>query len=337
MRSSAAKQLIFTEEQMTIILNILMLVGGFFLLIKGADWLVEGSSSLAKRFNIPEIAIGLTIVAFGTSMPEFVVNLFGSLQGNNDLVLGNIIGSNNFNLLLILGFAGLVYPISVQKNTAIKEIPFSLFAGLVVFLLANDTIFSAQAQNILSRFDGLIMFVCFALFLLYIWHLVKKHEIDLGTEEIHTLSNKKTYLFISLGLAGMFGGGKLVVDSAVVLAELFGISQKIIAVTIVSGGTSLPELVTSAVAAFKKKSDIAIGNVVGSNIFNIFYVLGLSSLISPVAFNASSFNFDLYVLITTSAMLLLMMFIGKKYHFGRYKASIFLIGYALYIFRTLSN
>lgn len=322
---------------MTILLSILMLVGGFVLLIKGADWLIEGSSSLAKRFNIPEIAIGLTIVAFGTSMPEFVVNLFGSLQGNNDLVLGNIIGSNNFNLLLILGFAGLVYPISVQKNTANKEIPFSLLAGLVVFFLANDTIFNSQATNMLSRFDGLILFAFFVAFLLYIWRLVRNHEIDLGTEEIHILTNKKTYLFISLGLACMFGGGKLVVDSAVTLAELFGISQKIIAVTIVSGGTSLPELVTSAVAAFKKKSDIAIGNVVGSNIFNIFYILGLSAVISPVQFNAASFNFDLYVLITTSTMLLLMMFIGKKYHFGRFEGSIFLIGYILYIFRTLSN
>lgn len=322
---------------MTIVLNILMLVGGFFLLIKGADWLVDGSSSLAKRFNIPEIAIGLTIVAFGTSMPEFVVNLFGSLQGNNDIVLGNIIGSNIFNLLLILGIAGFIYPISVQKNTAIKEIPFSLLAGIAVFLLANDTIFNSQSQNIISRFDGLVLLVFFIVFLLYIWHLVKKHEIDLGTEEIHLLSNKKTYLFISLGLAGMFGGGKLVVDSAVVLAELFGISQKIIAVTIISGGTSLPELVTSAVAAFKKKSDIAIGNVVGSNIFNIFYILGLSAVISPVQFNSASFNFDLYVLILTSFILFAMMFVGKKYKFGKVEASIFLCGYIFYILRTLSN
>ncbi|MCE1155083.1 MAG: calcium/sodium antiporter, partial [Bacteroidales bacterium] len=263
-------------------LEIVFLIAGFVLLVIGADWLVNGASALAKKYNVSDLAIGLTIVAFGTSAPELVVNVFAAAQGSHDIVLGNIIGSNNFNLLVILGIAGIITPLAVQHSTVWKEIPFSLLAVAVLFIFAND-IFS-DGTGVISRFDGIILLAFFGWFL---WYVGKQLKNDPAEAEIVTKQYPgwKMALLIVGGLAALIAGGRLVVTSAVDIARVMGMSEKLIGLTIVAAGTSLPELATSVVAAIKKNNDIAVGNIVGSNIFNIFLILGVSSVINPVSFN----------------------------------------------------
>lgn len=290
-------------------LVILLLVLGFVILIKGADWLVKGSVSLAKHYKVSELAIGLTIVAFGTSAPELVVNIISSIKGLNDVTMGNIVGSNLFNLMLILGFAGIIYPLIVQVKTIWNEIPFSLLAAIVLLVLANYT-FNEGGIPSLNRLDGVILLVFFIIFMIYIFvNLRSKEEsVDAGYK---ILKPSISFVLILIGLVSLILGSRLVVDNAVKIAQLFGASEKLIGITIISAGTSLPELVTSVVAAFRKKSDIAIGNIIGSNIFNIFFILGISSLITPIKYN-SSFNFDILLLIITTTLLFAFMFSGKS-------------------------
>jgi cation:H+ antiporter len=252
-------------------LNILILLAGFVILILGADKLVDGASSLAAKLGIPNIVIGLTIVAFGTSAPELVVNVFAASNNNTEIVLGNIIGSNLFNVLGILGICSLIYPLQVQSNTTWLEIPLSLLAAIAVFICANDIYFDHMGSNLITRTDGLILLLFFAIFLVYnITLSIKNPDKEPVETKQHTYL--KDAFFIVLGLAGLVLGGRLIVDSAVSIAESFGLSQRVIGLTIVSIGTSLPELATSLVAVRKKNLDIAIGNVVGSNIFNIFFI-----------------------------------------------------------------
>ncbi len=304
----------------------LLLVLGFAILIKGADWLVEGGSALARKYKISELAIGLTIVAFGTSMPELVVNAFAAYQSNSDIVFGNIIGSNNFNLFAILGIVGLITPLVVQSSTVWKEIPFSFFAAILLFFLANS--FFSDKENI-TRMDGAILLMLFGIFLYYVFRQLKNESLpsEVNRKE---LSNLKIWIFIPLGLAFLVLGGRLVVMNSVQIAESLGISQTIIGLTIVAAGTSLPELATSIVAATKKRNDIAIGNIIGSNIFNIFFILGISSLIKPVAYN-TKFNIDLYLLGIGTFLLFLAMFSGKKKKLDRWEAGILLLIYMGYI------
>ncbi len=311
--------------------DILLLIVGFGFVIKGADLLIDGASSLAKRFEIPEIVIGLTIVAFGTSAPELVVNIFASIRHSNEMVLGNIIGSNIFNSLLILGIAGLIYPIAVQKKTVWREIPFSLAAVLVLFFMANDTLFGDNGPEIISRTDGLVLLVLFGLFLVYVFYISKDKSEE--NHDVEVFSIKKTTIFIVIGLAGLFLGGGMVVKYAEEIARSLHVSEKLIALTIVSGGTSLPELVTSAVAAMKKRCDMAVGNVVGSNIFNILLVMGSSSLVYPVSFKRV-FNFDIAVVAGSALFLFITMFTGKRRKLDRWEAALlllFYIGYMCYI------
>src|SRR5690606_6876924 len=257
------------------IISLLLLVVGFAALIFGANWLVEGASFLARKNRISDLAIGLTIVAFGTSAPELIVNSVAAYNGHFDIVLGNIIGSNNFNLFIILGIAGLVYPITVQSSTAWREIPISLLITLLFLVLVND--FFTSSTSIISRFDGVILFACFLSFLYYV---SKKMKVEDSEEISHeNKANYKIWGWMIFGLAGLVIGGKLVVDNGVAIATELGVSQKIIGLTIIATGTSLPELVTSIVAAIKRKSDIAIGNVIGSNIFNILLILPMSVFI----------------------------------------------------------
>jgi len=313
---------------MSILLPIILLVIGFLLVIKGADFLVDGASSLAKNLSIPEIVIGLTIVAFGTSAPELIVNIFASIKHENEIVFGNIIGSNIFNILLILGIAGLIYPITVQKNTVWREIPFSLFSILILFFLVNDDLFLHNNRYILSRFNGIILLSLFSLFILYVFIIPQvKSEDDF---EIKNLSIFMTILFVFLGFAGLFFGGKLVVDNAVIIAKFFKVSNKFIAITIVSAGTSLPELATSAVAAYKKRNDIAVGNVVGSCIFNTLLILGISSVINPILF-LPELNIDLTVLIFASILLFITMFTGKRNKLDRWESILLLTIYIIYM------
>ncbi len=308
------------------IVPILLILVGFVLLIKGADWMVSGSSALAKKNNISNIAIGLTIVAFGTSAPELVVNSFASFQGHSDIVFGNVIGSNNFNLFIILGIVGLISPIVVQSNTVWKEIPLSLFAVVILYLLCNSFFF--QETAVLTRLDGLVLIVMFGLFLFYVYKQLKTETI-VPEIAIIPMSTRKIWSLIFIGLSGLVLGGKLVVDNAVEVASSMGVSEKIIGLTIVAAGTSLPELVTSVVAVLRKNNDIAIGNIIGSNIFNIFLILSVSSFIRPIEF-APLFNIDLYILAGGTIFLFVAMFTGVKKKLDRWEAALLLVSYLAY-------
>jgi cation:H+ antiporter len=310
------------------LLSILIIVIGFILLIKGADWLVTGASALAKKHNVSDLVIGLTIVAFGTSTPELVVNTVASFQQHSDIVFGNILGSNIVNLFFILGIAGLIYPITVHSNTVWKEIPISVLAVIVLLLLSNG--FILTGTNVLSRIDGAILLVFFAGFLYYIFIQMKTDRLDSGEENLKQMTNLKIWVLIIIGLAGLVAGGKLVVDNAIKIATFLGVSEKIIGLTIVAIGTSLPELMTSVVAALKKNSDIAIGNVIGSNIFNIFFILGVSSMINPVQFNPA-FNTDMYLLAGGTLVLFIAMFTGRRKKLDRWEGAVLVGIYLLYI------
>ena len=308
------------------ILEIILLIVGLLLLVKGADWLVDGASVLAKKKNVSDLAIGLTIVAFGTSAPELVVNAVAASGNYPDIVFGNIIGSNNFNLFVILGLSGLIIPLSVQSSTVWKEIPFSLFAAIILFFLANNY-FLTESKEV-SIWDAGILLVFFAAFLYYVATQLKS-EPSIDSVEIKDYSTQKIWGLIVIGLVGLVGGGKLVVDNAVSMAQSLGVSEKIIGLTIVAAGTSLPELATSVVAAMKKNADIAIGNIVGSNIFNIFLILGVSGIIRPLEFN-TSFNTDLYLLAGGTIFLFIAMFTGKRHKLDRWEAFVLLATYLLY-------
>jgi len=307
------------------VISLLLIVVGFLGLIFGANWIVDGASGLAKKYNIPDLVIGLTIVAFGTSAPELVVNSVASVDGLSDIVLANIIGSNNFNLFIILGIAGLVHPITVQSSTAWREIPISLIITIVLFGLSND--FFINQNSKISSFDGIFLLVSFVCFLYYIFKQMK-------TEKIKVIpyiqkSNIKIWTLILIGFSGLLIGGKLVVDNSIDIATDLGISQKIIGLTIIAAGTSLPELITSIVAAIKKNSDIAIGNVIGSNIFNILLILSISSLINPVEYNPI-FNQDFAILIGGTVFLIIAMFTGKRKKLDRWEALILVSFYLIY-------
>lgn len=307
------------------IIQILLVFVGFTCLIFGANWLVDGASALAKKHKVSDLAIGLTIVAFGTSAPELVVNIIGSMKGYSDIVLGNIIGSNNFNLFIILGISGLILPITVQSSTAWREIPISLFVAVLMLFLINDFTFSEPSY--LSRLDGFIMLLLFLLFLYYVF-LQMKSDPDIQTDIVQK-STLKIWGLIFIGLTGLIVGGQFVVTNSVNVANSLGISEKIIGLTIVAAGTSLPELVTSIVAAVKKNSDIAIGNVIGSNIFNILLILSISSFINPIEYNPK-FNLDIYILIGGTVFLLLSMLAGQRKRLDRWEAAILLGFYLIY-------
>jgi len=308
------------------LLNLLFLTLGFLLLILGAGWLIDGASSLARKYRISDLAIGLTIVAFGTSAPELVVNVFAAFQGHPDIVFGNIIGSNNFNIFFILGISGLILPITVQSSTVWKEIPLSFVAMLVLFVLAND--FFPGEESILSRLDGVILLGLFVLFLFYVYRQLKYDSL-LKAVDSKELSLARTWVYIFVGLAGLVLGGRLVVNSAINLATQMGVSEKIIGLTIVAAGTSLPELATSVMAVLKRNNDIAVGNIIGSNIFNIFFILGLSALIAPIAYE-KVFNRDIYLLAFGTAVLFIAMFTGKRKKLDRREAALLLTIYTGY-------
>ena len=305
----------------------ILIIAGFVALILGANWLVDGASALAKKYNVSDLIIGLTIVSFGTSAPELVVNSLASYNGYSDIILGNILGSNNFNLFITLGIAGLIYPMRVQKSTIWKEIPISFGAALLFYMMANNFFFSDNTAVL--RIDGVVLLLCFVAFLFYVFK-----EMKAGKEPIEKIiykpkSNFKIWTLIILGLAALIIGGQLVVDNGVKLATLLGISEKIIGLTIIAVGTSLPELVTSVVAALKKNSGIAMGNIIGSNIFNILLILSVSSLIAPIEFH-SYFNLDLYILLGGTLFLFLSMFVGKKNRLDRWQSAFLLIFYLVY-------
>ena len=309
------------------IIEFLLLLAGFAILIKGADFLVNGSSSVAKKFNVSNLAIGLTVVAFGTSTPELIVSMISAMNGRNDASFGNVIGSNNFNILFILGVSGLIYPLTVQRNTVKYEVPLSMLAILVLYVLVNDeAVFNKP--DFLSRLDAVVLLLFFGLFLLYIYRTMKKTS-DLDQGEIKLYATPVAVGMIVLGLAMLIGGGKLVIDNAVSIAHRYGLSEKLIGLTILAAGTSLPELATSAVAAYRKNTDIAIGNVVGSNIFNFFFILGVTGIVHPIPFNPA-LNFDLKVLGVSTILLMVFMFTINQRKLDRWEALLLLFGYITY-------
>jgi len=324
-------------------LNLLLLVCGFAILIKGADFMVAGASSLAKRFNVSTLVIGLTVVAFGTSAPEMTVNIINSTAGRNAAIFGNIIGSNMFNLLFILGVTGLIYPLVVQKSSVKYEVPFSLSGIFIVWLLVNDQVVRGESTNFLSRVDALILFSGFLIFLVYIYRSLKTKTDDTEGESIKQYKTGVSVAMVIGGIAMLIGGGYLVTENAVGIAQHFGLSEKLIGLTILAVGTSLPELATTVVAALKRQTDIAIGNVVGSNIFNIFLILSINGIISPIEYPAHQhethlehavLNTDLYVLGIGTLALLLAMFTLNRNKVDRWEAFIFLlmyIGYTYYL------
>jgi cation:H+ antiporter len=313
-------------------IDILLILGGFIALVFGADKLVEAASSLAAKLGIPNIVIGLTIVAFGTSAPELVVNLFASINGNAEMVLGNVLGSNIFNVLGILGLAAIIYPLTVKTNTTWIEIPLSFLAAVTVVVLAADSYLDNSLVNAISRSDGVILLLFFSIFLVYNI-MVSKGEKNDESIETKGYSNLKSILFIMLGLAGLIIGGKLIVDGATGLAHSFGISERIISLTILSIGTSLPELATTLIAIRKKNVDIAIGNVVGSNIFNIFFILGISTIVQPAEVAMASFP-DIIINILASLFLFIFILSGKSQKLQRWHGFVLLslyIGYIAYL------
>ena len=309
-----------------VILSVLI-IAGFTALIFGANWLVDGASALAKKYNVSDLIIGLTIVSFGTSAPELVVNSIASYNGYSDIILGNILGSNNFNLFITLGIAGLIYPMRVQSSTVWKEIPISFFAAFLFLMMANNFFFTDTSAVL--RIDGLVLLLCFFGFLFYVFKQMKAGKEPIEEVNIVHKSNFKIWGLIVIGLAALVIGGQLVVDNGVKLATLLGVSEKIIGLTIIAIGTSLPELLTSVVAALKKNSGIAIGNIIGSNIFNILLILSVSSLIAPIEF-MSYFNTDLLILLGGTLFLFLAMFVGRKNRLDRWQAAFLLIFYLAY-------
>ena len=310
------------DRKMQIVIQLLLLVVGFVLLMKGADWFVEGASKIADKLGIPQLVIGLTIVALGTSLPEAAVSIASALKGSAEITIGNVVGSNIMNILVILGLTAVICVIPVQKSTVRYEIPFMI--GITVILAVLGLM-----DNTVGRLDGLILWAFMIVYLLYLLRMAKKGQ-PLGEEVPEADKNDKLWKMILMVLVGgamIVLGSDVTVDAATELAKIFGMSERLIGLTIVAFGTSLPELVTSVTAAIKGKPDIAVGNIVGSNIFNILFVVGTSALITPVIYSAS-FVMDSIVAVA-AAVLLLVCVIGKQ-RLGRLAGAVMLLGYGAY-------
>jgi cation:H+ antiporter len=312
----------------------LFFVLGFVVLIKGADLLVQGASSIGKKFNLSPLIIGLTIVSFGTSLPELLVNIMASFSGSAELAIGNVFGSNVANVLLILGVTAIIQPLPITRNTYFSEIPFSLVATLLVGFLANASIETQGIANgglLLSSFDGYVLLFFFSLFLGYVYIVSKQNEgIEAKQTEVKEETWVKSIGYIIIGIMGLYFGGQWVVDGAIEIAVIFGLSETFIGLTVVAIGTSLPELVTSIVAAINKNTDIAVGNAIGSNIFNLLWILGLSAVIKPLPFEVAS-NMDVFMIIIASTFLIMAVVIGRKPIISRWEGMWFVLAYIAYM------
>lgn len=310
----------------------ILLVVGIIILIKGADFLVEGSSALAKKLKVPTLVIGLTIVAFGTSMPELIVNILAVLKGSTEVAFGNIIGSNIANILLVLGVTAIICPIKIERSTIWKEIPFALLAVVVLFIVSNYLLIDKINISSLTKVGGLIMLCFFGIFIYYTIELARKSKKQLDNQELEIKkhSNWIISLMILGGLVCLYFGGKWVVDGAVFIAQQFGLSEFLISATIIAIGTSLPELMTGINAARKKDTGLAVGNSVGSNIFNIFWILGITALVAPIMI-PNFINLDIFLLGIATFLLFLFLFIGKKHELERWQGWMFVLLYVAYI------
>ena len=312
-----------------------LLIVGFVVLILGADWLVSGASGLAKRLNVPDLVIGLTVVAFGTSAPELMVNLMAAFNNESEIALTNILGSNTINTFIILGISALIYPISSQKSSRQYEIPWSMFAGLIILVMGTECFGLCGGDAIISRLDGVVLLLIFSLFMYYTLKMAKNNT-ESQDEGFLPMKIWKAVLLIVVGLVALVVGGKVIVINAVSIAQAFGVSQAVIGVTVVALGTSLPELATSAIAAFKKNPDLAIGNVIGSNIFNVFFVLGISAVIRPLP-SYSNLWIDASLAALGSLLLLLFVSTNRNKELKRWQGAFFLASYGVYLVWLLTS
>ena len=317
---------------MSLLLQIILLIVGFVMLIKGADWFVEGASKIAGKFGIPQIVIGLTIVAMGTSAPEAAVSITAALKGSAEITIGNVVGSNILNILLILGITSVITSLAVKKNTLNIEIPFVIVVSAVLA-------FMGLKDGYISRIDGAVLWIMFITFLGYLFYLSKK-GVDTETDDVPELEEGDTVLkmlaLIIIGGALIIFGSDVTVDAATEIARAFGWSERLIGLTIVAFGTSLPELITSVTAGIKGKADIAVGNIVGSNIFNILFVVGTTALITPVVY-ASGFFIDSIVCIATAILLFVCVFLGKNKKLTRTGGVVMLISFVVYFVYLLQS
>lgn len=314
-------------------LQILILLGGLALILFGANWLVDGSSSIAKRFGISEFVIGLTIVGIGTSTPEMVVSFLSAFQGKADMAIGNIVGSNIFNTLMILGVTAMIAPMAITKSNLKRDIPLNIIVTVILILLGmNFTIFRL-GQDQLSRIDGAILLAIFA------WYLYTSFKSDTADEDGEGIKEYKTgisVLLIVAGLGALIAGGKLFVNSATELAKMFGVSDKFIAITVMAAGTSMPELATCVVAALKGRGQLALGNVLGSNISNILLILGGSALICPLSFGGMTYV-DLGMVLLSAIFILASAYMFKKKQMDRFEGIILLLMEAGYMWYLIAN
>lgn len=312
---------------------IIFLIIGLTILVGGAEALVRGASSLSKKANIPPIVIGLTIIAFGTSAPEWVVNIFSALNHTTDIAIGNVLGSNMANILLVLGLAAMLSNVKIKRDTTWKEIPFALLAMVIVLFIANDVLLDKASQNIITATDGLTLIGFFAIFLYYSYELTRKGKNEDLNLDISVYSYPISILLTLSGLFGLFYGGNILIENATILAKLAGLSEIFIGLTIIAIGTSLPELATTIIAALKGQNDMAVGGIVGSNIFNTFWVLGTTSVITPIPISPFA-QIDIKICLIVTLMLFLAIFIGKKQHIQKWQGFLFIstyIGYTTYL------
>lgn len=309
-------------------MDIVCLLGGLVLILLGANYLTDGASSLAKRFKISDLVIGLTVVAFGTSAPELAVSLSSAIKGSADIAIGNVVGSNMFNTLMIVGCTAFFAPIVVTRNTLLKEIPLCILASVALLAISNDMLLDKQPLDVVSRTDGFLLLLFFIIFMVYTFSIARQHG-DEEAEEVKQIPLWLSFIYIIGGLAALIFGGNIFVDGATGIARSLGVSESVIGLTLVAGGTSLPELATSVVAALKKNPEMAIGNVVGSNLFNIFLVLGASATITPLNLIGIT-NFDLLSLVIASVILWFFGVFYKKRTITRVEGTILVVCYIAY-------
>lgn len=317
------------------LVSIFLIIIGLVILIASAEGLVRGASSLASKLHISPLVIGLTVVSFGTSAPELTVNVLAALQGAPDLAVGNVIGSNIANILLVLGISALIIPLRVKSSTVWKEIPLAALGVILVFIMANDRLFDDASVNAITRTDGLALLALMAIFMYYVYGLAKRDrhkakELSAAGDEVKKVPVVGSVAMTVAGLVGLAIGGRMLVTGAVDVAELAGLSEAFIGLTVVAIGTSLPELATSVVAAIRRHADIAIGNIVGSNIFNVFFVLGTTSVITPLPISAE-LNIDIVFSIFASVLLFVFMLYGGRRRLVRTEGMAFLALYAGYL------
>lgn len=317
-------------------MSIIELIGGLVLILIGANILTDGAASIAKRFHISSLVIGLTIVAFGTSAPELTVSIVSALKGSGDMAIGNVVGSNIFNTLMIVGCTAAIVPLSMNRGTLSKEIPLCILASVVLFILGNEVLLDAASANSISRSDGLLLLCFFSIFLGYTFAIARNPDGGGDETPMKMMPIWRASVYIVAGLAGLVYGGDFFVSGASDIARKLGVSESVIGLTLVAGGTSLPELATSIVAALKKNAEMAIGNVIGSNLFNIFFVLGCSSTIHPLTMRGID-DIDLGVLIGSSVLLYFFGLFFKKRTITRWEGifmALCYVGYTVYLIRS---